>query len=359
MIKNPKHNILISFSGGETSAYMLGHILLNYQNHNIVIVFANTGEENEATLEFIKKCGEHFNCKIIWLEYERLSFKIVDFETAYRSHNPIEIENKWQNHPFRKYISEFGIPNIENASCTRDLKEYIINRYLTSIGWKPSNHTKAIGIRADETNRIGKFWYPLALNGITKPMINNFWSKMPFRLELKGYEGNCKTCWKKTFRKLITIARYNPHHFDFFRQMELEYGEFVRETAEHRLKPPFRFFRKNKTVDDIFEMAKDKSILDAIDDSIDNNFQLDLWQDGTELDLSNGCEESCEVFGQESEESNLVFNSKFIENGFKDSKEFVELSTILLKKGIDLFNEWKSNDGTKKGLIKIIKTNKK
>ena len=151
------NNILVSFSGGETSAYMLQHILVNYPNHNIEVVFANTGEENEQTLEFIDKCSKFWNVKVTWLEYERLSFKIVDFKTAYRSHDPVEIKNKWQNHPFRKYISAFGIPNLENMTCTRELKEYIINRYLRSIGWKPSNHIKAIGIRADEIDRVGKY----------------------------------------------------------------------------------------------------------------------------------------------------------------------------------------------------------
>lgn len=299
LVRKPKKRIFISFSGGETSAFMLQYILNNYKDYEIEVAFANTGEENEETLIFVKKCQEYFNVKITWLEYERLSFKIVNFETAYRSHDKTEIENKWQNHPFRKYISHFGIPNEQNKTCTRDLKEYILDRYLSSIGWKPRTYTKAIGIRADEIDRLGKLWYPLAILGITKPMINNYWSKMPFRLQLKGYEGNCKTCWKKTFRKLVTIARENPHHFNFMRQMELEYGNYISNGVKKREKEvelPIRFFRKNKSVDDIFEMAKDESILNAIDDSRNTEYQISLWHDGTELDTSNGCSESCEVF---------------------------------------------------------------
>lgn len=83
MIKNPKQNILVSFSGGETSGYMLQHIITKYSNHNIEVVFANTGEENEETLEFIEKCSKVWNVKVTWLEYERLGFKVVDFKTAY------------------------------------------------------------------------------------------------------------------------------------------------------------------------------------------------------------------------------------------------------------------------------------
>jgi hypothetical protein len=300
MITKPKHKILISFSGGETSAFMMQHILNNYENHEIEIVFANTGEENEATLEFVDKWAKYLNVKVTWLEYERLSFKVVDFKTAYRSHNKKEIANKWKNHPFRKYISEFGIPNMQSMTCTRELKERIINRYLSSIGWKPSTHTKAIGIRADEIDRVGEHWYPLVKIGIVKQMVNKFFSTMPFRLELKGYEGNCKTCWKKSFRKLVTIARHNPSWFAFMAQMEIEFEEFVRETRKEKVKPPVRFFRKHKTVADIFEMAKDESIIDAADDSIDTDYQISMWHDGTELDMTNGCTDSCEVFGQTS-----------------------------------------------------------
>lgn len=297
MIKTPKKRIFVSFSGGETSAYLLWWILSVYRKtHEIVIAFSNVGEEDEKTLEFVQHCEDYFECKVIWLEYERLGFKIVDFKTAYRSHDPKEIVNKWQNHPFRKYISEFGIPNKQNMTCSREMKEYVMNRYLSSIGWKPSTHTKAIGIRADEIDRIGKYWYPLVSLGVTKPMINFFWSKMPFRLGLKGYEGNCKTCWKKSFRNLITIARYNSHWFDFIRQMEIEYEYFVRSTYRTEIKPPVRFFRNSKTVADIFEMAKDKKIKDATDNSLEVNYQTDLWSDGTNLDYANGCSESCEVF---------------------------------------------------------------
>lgn len=293
-MKSPKQNILISFSGGETSAYMLQHIVSNYSNHNIKVVFANTGEENEETLDFVDNCSKHFNVDIIWLEYERLSFKQVNYETAYRSHNIEEINNKWQNHPFRKYIAHFGIPNMQNMTCTRELKEYVINRYLSSIGWTNSTHTKAIGIRVDEIDRVGKYWYPLVSLGITKQMINNYWTKMPFRLNLKGYEGNCKVCWKKSDRKLITLARCSPNKFDFFKQMELEFSDFIRDTQNRKGKQ--YFFRGNKSVEDIFNLAKDLSVKNALDDSIEINYQRNMFEMLNELDQSNGCEESCEVF---------------------------------------------------------------
>lgn len=297
MIREPKKKILVSFSGGETSGYMLKHILENYsQDHEIKILFANTGEENEETLLFVKRCQEHFKCDIVWLEYERLSFKVVNFDTAYRSHDPEQIEKKWPDHPFRKYISHYGIPNRKNPTCTRELKERTMKRYLSSIGWKPSDFTLSIGIRSDEIDRVGDHWYPLVFKGITKVHVNSFWDSMPFRLELKGYEGNCKTCWKKSFRKLATIARYNPHHFGFMRQMEVEFSEFVKkERMKNAPNRKISFFRENKFVSDIFEMASDPSIKDAEDDSRLINYQMNMWND-LNLDSTNGCEESCEAF---------------------------------------------------------------
>ena len=62
-------NLLVSFSGGETSGFMAQWI----KNHlddvydEIVFVFANTGLENEQTLEFVQKCDEHFKLNVQWV----------------------------------------------------------------------------------------------------------------------------------------------------------------------------------------------------------------------------------------------------------------------------------------------------
>lgn len=300
IVKEPKHKILVSFSGGETSAYMINWLLKNKPTNDYKFVFANTGEENEQTLLFTKQVGDFFNIPITWVEYcDMEGYKEVSYETAYRSHDKEEIKNLWQNHPFRKFIRKYGIPNIANPACTRDLKQYPINRYMSKNGWKPSMYDKAIGIRSDELDRVGSYYYPLIKIDATKPMINAFWEQMPFRLQLKGYEGNCKVCWKKSLRKLITIARYNPERFAFFKIMEEEYKNFLpksREKAREKIQFPIGFFRENKTVSQIFEMAKDLSIEDAIDDSLNTNYQTSIYHDGTELDVVNGCVESCNAF---------------------------------------------------------------
>ena len=285
LIREPKKRIVVSFSGGETSALMLEKILNEYsKTHEIKVVFANTGEENEETLEFVNNVSKELNVDIIWLEYDgHLKFKEVNFETAYRSHDLKEIANKWQNHPFRKFIEVYGLPNIKIPTCSRELKERTIDRYLRSIGWLPITRTKAIGIRADEMDRIqGGNWYPLVKWGIIKQMVNIHWDNKPFRLNLKGYQGNCKTCYKKSLRKLVTLYRENPFQFEFFKQMEIEFGK------------DYNLFRENNSVKDIRRMSKDKSIQNAVDDSINYNYQTSIFN-GMELDISNGCSESCEA----------------------------------------------------------------
>jgi hypothetical protein len=301
-MKTPKKKILVSFSGGETSGYMINWLLLNKPKHEYKFVFANTGEENEETLIFVKKCQDYFNIDLTWVEYdlkkEKPTFKVVDFKTAYRSHNKAEKEQRYNNHPFRKAIKRQGIPGLNNFICTRELKEYPIRRYMNSIGWKPSMYDIAIGIRADEIDRIGKHYYPLVQPGITKPIVNAFWDKMPFRLQLKGYQGNCKTCWKKSTRKLGTIALENPEHFDFFKVMEEDYDMYIPEShvriTEKDL--PRRFFREYKSVEDILKIPNAPGFEVALDDSVNTNYQTSILHDGTELDISNGCIESCEVF---------------------------------------------------------------
>lgn len=295
MIRDPKQKILISFSGGETSGYMINWLLKHKPNYDYKFVFANTGEENEETLLFVKQVTEFFKIDVAWVEYEELSFKVVNYDTAYRSNDPQEIKNKWPNHPFRKYISKFGIPNRQNFACTRELKQRTINRYMRSQGWKASHYDTAIGIRADEIDRVGEHYYPLVIPHITKPLVNAFWDKMPFRLQLKGYQGNCRTCWKKSLRKLVTLAREDATQFDFFKQMEEEFSNWKRLPREN-ITYPIHFFREDKSVNDILKLTSDPRIEDAADDSSNINYQISVLHDGTELDINDGCSESCEVF---------------------------------------------------------------
>lgn len=297
--------LLISFSGGETSAYMTWWILKNWSSvyDEIVVVFANTGQENEETLKFVKNCDDQFGFRTVWIEAvqyhgvrKSAGFKVVDFNSASRDGSP-----------FEDSIRKYGIPNQKFKDCTRNLKKNPIEAYAKSIGWRTGSYDLAIGIRSDEIDRISKaakarrIVYPLiGANPMTKPKINSWWSAQAFRLELKGYQGNCKWCWKKSLRKHFTIISENPEHYDFPRRMEALYGrvgpEFIKDQASLETPIPDdykrTFFRGNMSTDDLFlEYSKKKNaFIPAHDESA--IFDPDY-------DVGAGCEESCEVFSDE------------------------------------------------------------
>lgn len=278
-------NLLISFSGGESSAFLTLYLKEKYKElgfDNICIVFANTGQEKNETLDFVNECDNRFNLDVNWIEgkvihNKRIStqYTIVNYKTATRSEDWKEKDNT----PFEEVIKKYGIPNQKFLHCTRELKENPIKAFAKDY-FSGAKYTTAIGIRSDEFDRINenykknKFIYPLIKLNITKPDINEFWSKMPFRLNLKGYQGNCITCWKKSDKKLFTIANENEEVFDFFKEMEEKY-KFNKDGSKAS------FFRGNRTTLDILNQAKsfDKEIKN---DSINDYYQLSL--------------ESCEIF---------------------------------------------------------------
>ena len=290
-----KKKLIILFSGGETSAFMAQWILNNKKDEfEIVCVFANTGQENEETLDFVEKCDKEFNLNLVWVEAvinpkfgEGVRHRIVDYKTASRN-----------GQPFEDLISKMGMPNQSAPFCTRDLKLNPIKSYLRSIGWK--KYWTAIGIRADEFDRINsnrlkeRLYYPLVSDiQMTKPMVNFWWNQQSFRLNLKGYQGNCKWCYKKSTNKLLTICVENPEYFDFPKKMEEKYENYVPNTRKN-YDVPIRFFRGNKSVNDLFELSK-APFKKSKNDATIYSWQTSIFDDNT-LDLSNGCEESCEVY---------------------------------------------------------------
>lgn len=286
--------IVLSFSGGETSGDMVLRVWKKYNGkRKIIVIFANTGEEHEKTLEFVNNLEIFYSIPVIWVEAvvdpiygKGIKHKVTDFFNAKRRGDT--------DTPFELLIRKLGIPNKDNHHCTRDLKTRPIEHYLKSIG-VVERHT-LIGIRCDELNRLtsSTLFYEPAINGVTKKAVNRRWRKRPFRLGLKGYQGNCRACHKKTLRKLLTIAAESPEDFDFNERMETEYGTYVnpvrRKIAEDKgliLHLPIRFYRGNKSVADIKELAQGFT-----DFYHDENEVYD-----EELDVPEGdCTDSCEPF---------------------------------------------------------------
>lgn len=286
-------NLFISFSGGKTSAYMTKWLLDNKKGDydEIVVLFANTGQENEETLNFVNQCDINFKFNTVWLE------ALVNPEFGCGTRELItNYESASRNGaPFERVIKKYGIPNKAAPFCTRELKLAPMNSYIKSLGWKKGTYETAIGIRFDEMDRVSSkmkelnIIYPLAEeNKQTKQSINRWWERQSFNLNLPEHYGNCKTCFKKSRRKLLTIAQDNPEFFKFFDEMEMKHGR----TGNHSRDENRKFFRDRESAKDILAASKQHFKRYDPRESIDTN--LDLFDEF--MDSANGCSESCEVY---------------------------------------------------------------
>jgi 3'-phosphoadenosine 5'-phosphosulfate sulfotransferase (PAPS reductase)/FAD synthetase len=286
-----KPRLKISFSGGRTSGFMTKYILDNYSDkYEIVVTFANTGQEHESTLKFVHDCDNHFGFNTVWLEAEVYhnerkgsGHKIVTYETASRN-----------GAPYEEVIKKYGIPNMIFQPCNRELKLNPMNSYLDSIGWESGSYFTAIGIRADETRRVSvkagvqKIVYPLIdWLPTDKQDVNDWWDDQDFNLELLEHQGNCTWCWKKSLNKHIRLIKENPEFYDFPRRMEATYGfhgspcyGVPKEGVSARV-----FFRNYRSTNDLFALAAESEI---------NPNGLP-----TNRDVDGGCSESCEVYTTE------------------------------------------------------------
>lgn len=290
-----KDTLFVSFSGGRTSAYMAIK-LMEQDKYDLKMLFANTGLEHEKTYDFIHDFEKHFNADIIWLEAvvnpkkgKGIRAKRVDYKSASR-----------KGEPFFNYVSKYGIPNMTRPQCTSRLKTDVMGAYRRELGFK-RDHPTAVGIRADERRRIKPGHYdkmnlvfPLADEWPTsKGEVLEFWKKMPFDLDLPEYKGNCVTCWKKSDRKLMTIALESPEAFEPFAKMEEMYGHLYQRERDR----PLTFFRNHRSAKDIINEAKN-SQFDLADDS--NPIQLDML---TALDDEGDCGgSSCDIVASLEEE---------------------------------------------------------
>jgi 3'-phosphoadenosine 5'-phosphosulfate sulfotransferase (PAPS reductase)/FAD synthetase len=214
----------ISFSGGRTSAYMLWRVLQSNGGglpDDAIVCFANTGKEEEATLQFVHDCETKWGIEIHWLEYitEEPKFKRVNFETANREGKPFEDLIRKRNY----------LPNPVTRFCTAELKIRTINKYLKSIGWKDHNeNTDWVGIRADEMRRAAKMdrsRTPLVAAGITVGHVNEFWDAQSFNLMLPTFNGrtlagNCDLCFLKPASQVASLIAEKPERGIWWARME-------------------------------------------------------------------------------------------------------------------------------------------
>lgn len=208
---------------------MTDTLLKESRKGEVVVCFANTGKEAAQTLDFVHACELSWNTKVHWLEFDVVDrFREVTYETASRNGEPFGalIEK-------RKYL-----PNVVHRICTQDLKVRVIKRFMMSLGHK--YWTNAIGIRYDEPARWAKTraigererwetWLPLVDWRITKPMVLEFWRRMPFDLQLESYMGNCDLCFLKGRNKIRRLLVQNPSLAEWWIEQEDKTGGTFRK----------------------------------------------------------------------------------------------------------------------------------
>ena len=213
---------VVSFSGGRTSAYMLWRVL---QSNNglpdeAIVCFANTGKEEEATLEFVRDCSINWNVKIHWVEYRSndQGFEEVTFETASRNGEPFE----------QLILKKKYLPNPVTRFCTIEMKIRAIHKFLKSKGWKHNENMDWVGIRADEPRRVAKIArerLPLVTAGITAKDVGKFWFEQSFDLKLpningKTLHGNCDLCFLKGAGQTLSLIAEKPERAIWWARME-------------------------------------------------------------------------------------------------------------------------------------------
>ena len=252
-----KEILIVSFSGGRTSAYMSKWLInARSEQYDLHFVFANTGLEHEETLKFVNRCDKEWNLNLTWIEavtHKQLgkgpTYKTVTFETAARN-----------GEPYKLLASIEGIPGPERPICTDRLKTVILTKFRNNIS---KSALSAIGIRIDEVDRMNPSYerlrlvYPLiSMKPTKKPEIINWFKDNSFDLEIPEHLGNCVTCWKKSDRKLMTIAKHSSEYFIPFQLIESKYSDILSKKDGPVDGTERKIFRGHRNCQDIIEASK-------------------------------------------------------------------------------------------------------
>ena len=145
--------VLVSFSGGQSSALMGAYFCEKYPNRigkDIHFLFGDTGQEMPETYQFIKQFETYYNIKV-----EKRKKDLIELieKTGY-------------------------LPNRMMRYCTSRIKEHPAKKYAVSLGYKPNDYTMALGLRYDEPLRVHRMkdrhLLPLHYGFITKQDVNSF-----------------------------------------------------------------------------------------------------------------------------------------------------------------------------------------
>lgn len=261
-----RKHIVCAVSGGRSSA--VAAILVNkfrkrYKYRSRHFVFANTGMEHPKTIEFLKQLEPLLGGTIIKLEFDfddnGYFAKVIDNwsdlsmdATPFR--RAIEYENRSHNR---------GLPHVAQPYCSSRMKKNIIRmwakqhlgtvKYAQCIGYRAEDMPKRISWA--EMNELGNAYIFPLLTHYKKPVglkwLDAYWRKMPFRLEIPSFLGNCMLCWKKSDKNLVEVLKSGEanHFIDFWHQSEIQFTSSS--------------FRAVRSINDMVALANSGSDADA------------------------------------------------------------------------------------------------
>lgn len=234
---------IVSFSGGQTSGYMLRKLMERSDfAEKFCVVFENTGREHNATLDFVHEVETRWGVPIVWLEYCRIPaveidpllvpagrkrtnlikaqeakekahwFREVSYETAARRTDP--------RTPFDELLEwSAALPNVRGRSCSAFLKRRTLQKWLEAKA--TGEYNCYIGIRKDEEHRAWEIkaslddknehpQFPLCDEPTTKASVDAFWAAHSFCLNIPNHMGNCDLCFLKARWKRLAVAKADP-----------------------------------------------------------------------------------------------------------------------------------------------------
>lgn len=269
--------VVISFSGGRTSAYLVW--LTKHLGMNAKYIFMDTGAEHPKTYEFVMNVVKHFGIDLVCLR--------VDINPELGKGNGYKVvsidEIGPDLSPWRGMMQKYGVPYYGGAFCTDRMKLVPFKKYCDDAFGK-GNYETWLGIRADEPNRLTQkagIRYLAEISDFEKQDVLDWWGQQTFDLNLDEWLGNCVFCMKKSDIKLAAAQRDEPGMYIEF--LDGIHGDSVR-TGE-----------KTGRVDSMYRRKRSLEQLIATFDGFTGEEIKERIRGAKMLDTGS-CSESCEVF---------------------------------------------------------------
>ena len=271
--------IVVSFSGGRTSAYLCS--LIKKLHPDAVFVFMDTGAEHPKTYDFVRQCNEYFDLNLVCLKA-----KVNPLRGKGVTYQVIGLDEIGHNlDVWRDMCAKYSTPYMHGAFCTKNFKTSPFKKYADARFGRNNYHT-ILGIRIDEPARLAQrknFSYLADISDFEKQDILDWWAKMPFDLKIPEHLGNCVFCIKKGINKIALAARDEPELASKFITMVEDDSVAI---IDSRATLPEFMYRQGMSLRSIIESYKDVS-REIIARTVKSTFE------------TGSCSESCEAFAEQ------------------------------------------------------------